>query len=265
MTPLPELISALDRCRQAAEGQPALAEAVAAVAAHSLALCHQLEALRRERDEFAGFALAGQAMIGLAHELNNLLNGVVLQASVMQLQADPKFHAALDGIRRQANQATGLLRPLGQLSALRAKTFYPVDLGRVVEDVLREQPALAGRVIYSPAATPLPPVRAVSAALKQLVRLVLSGASAWATPPVRVGTEKQGDGVQLVIEIAAPPPRDGEDSPPVNADAVLWNHLNDLERLAAQSLLRQLEGALRMEVRPSGCSVRVRWNTRPAD
>ncbi len=265
MTPHPDLISALDRCRQAAEGLPALAEAVAAIDAQSLALCHQLEALRRERDEFAGFALAGQATIGLAHELNNLLNGVVLQASVMQLQADEKFRAALDGIRRQANQATGLLRPLGQLSALRAKAFYPVDLGRVVEDVLREQPALAGRVVYSPAATPLPPVRAVAAALKQLVRLLLSGASVGSATPLRVGTEKQGDGVQLGIEIAAPPPRDREDSPPVNAETVLWNHLNDLERLAAQSLLRQLEGALRVEARPGGCSVRVRWNARPAD
>ena len=135
----------------------------------------------------------------------------------------------------------------------------------MVEDVLREQPALAGRVVYTPATTPLPPVRAVSGALKQLVRLVLSGAAAWATTPLRVGTEKQGDGVQLVIEIAASP-RDGEAAPPpVNADAVLWNHLNDLERLAAQSLLRQLEGALRLEARPGGCSVRVRWNARPAD
>ncbi len=265
MTQPPDLISALDRCRQASEGLPALADAVAAVDAHSLALCRQLEALRRERDEFAGFALAGQAMVGLAHELNNLLNAVVLQASVIQLQADEKFHPALDGIRRQANQATGLLRPLGQLSALRAKTFYPVDLGRVVEDVLREQPALAGRVAYSPAATSPPPVRAVSGALKQLVRLLLSGASAWAATPVRVGTEKRGDGVQLVIELAAPPSRDGEDAPPVNADSVLWNQLNDLERLAAQSLLRQLEGALRVEARPGGCSVRVRWDARPSD
>ena len=241
MTPHPDLTADLECCRR------------------------QLEALRRERDEFAGFALAGQATMGLAHELNNLLNAVVLQASVMQLQADPKFHAGLEGIRRQANQATGLLRPLGQLSALRTKTFYPVDLGCVVEEVLREQPALAGRVAYTPATTPPPPVPAVFAALKQLVRLLLSGASVGAAPPLRVGTEKQGDGVQLVIDIAAPPSRDGEDSPPVNADAVLWNHLNDLERLAAQSLLRQLEGALRVWAWPGGCSVRVRWNARPAD
>lgn len=109
----------------------------------------------------------------------------------------------------------------------------------------------------------MPPVRAVSGALKQLVRLLLTGASAWAPTPVRVGTEKQGDGVQLVIEIAASSAR--ENAPPGNADTVLWNHLNELERLAAQSLLRQLEGALRVEARPGGCSLRVRWNACPPD
>ena len=79
------------------------------------------EAAERERDEFAGFALAGQAAAGLAHELNNLLNTIVLQASVLQLQVDDKFHPALDIIRKQANVSTGLLRVLAHVSGERSR------------------------------------------------------------------------------------------------------------------------------------------------
>ena len=84
------------------------------------------EAAERERDEFAGFALAGQAAAGLAHELNNLLNTIVLQSSVLQLQVDEKFHSALEVIRRQANVATGLLRTLSQVSGEAPKLTIPL-------------------------------------------------------------------------------------------------------------------------------------------
>ena len=213
----------------------------------------EYESLRRERDELAAFALAGQATVALAHELNNVLNGVALQAAVVQVQVDGKFHPALDVIRRLARQATDILRPLSQSAAERAKAFYPVDVAHAVQEVLRERPALAVRVVLTPAPTPLPPVRGSVSVLKQLVQLLLSSVSTGAQAPLRVRVDAQGTGVELLI--------DAEDPVRPPTDAVPWDGLGELERLAGQSLLRQLQGALRVEPLPQGgVRVRVCWD-----
>src|SRR5665213_3289143 len=181
----------------------------------------------------------GQAGRGLAHELNNLLNTIVLQASVLQLQVDEKFHSALDVIRRQANGSTGLLRVLAQVSGDRAKSFYPVDLNRAVQEVLTEQAALAAQVLWAPAEQPLPCFRGIYSAVKQVIRLLLKAASDNASSSLRLRASGEGEGVQLIIE--------SEESPAESVDcAFLWGRLGELEQLAGQSLLRQLDGALRV-------------------
>ena len=221
---------------------------------HCADLRRRLEEAVRERDEFAGFALAGQATAGMAHELNNLLNSVVLQASLLELQLDKAFHGNLDVIRRQALQATGLLRLLGQVSSERSRRFYPVDLNRAMADLLRDDPALAARVHFTPSSSPLPPVRGAVSAAKQLIRLVLSAGS---PSPLRVRTEAEGAGAQIVVE--GPLAADGGEAAPT-ADAVLWLRLGELERLAGQSLLRQLGGELRVTAGPGGeVALRVCW------
>jgi signal transduction histidine kinase len=214
------------------------------------------EAAERERDEFAGFALAGQAAAGLAHELNNLLNTVVLQASVLQLQIDEKFHPALDMIRRQANQSTGLLRTLAQVSGERAKSYYSVDLNRAIQEVLGEQPALAARVQWVPGGQPLPCLRGVTSAVKQMVRLLLSAASGDAPSALRVRTSGENGDVRLLIE------SDESLAAPIDGP-ILWGRLGDLEQLAGQSLLRQLDGELRVAPRPGGgFLLRITWKKR---
>jgi signal transduction histidine kinase len=217
------------------------------------------EAAERERDEFAGFALAGQAAAGLAHELNNLLNTIVLQSSVLQLQVDEKFHSALDVIRRQANVSTGLLRTLAQVSGERAKTYYPVDLNRAIQEVLAEQAALAAQVHWAPVEQPLLCIRGIYSAVKQLLRLILKAASGGASSALRVRAAGEGDGVQLVIE--------SEESPTELIDcASLWGRLCELEQLAGQSLLRQLDGAMRVAPRPGGgFRLSVAWEKRDKD
>jgi signal transduction histidine kinase len=214
------------------------------------------EAAERERDEFAGFALAGQAAAGLAHELNNLLNTVVLQASVLQLQIDEKFHPALDMIRRQANQSTGLLRTLAQVSGERAKSYYSVDLNRAIQEVLGEQPDLAARVQWVPGGQPLPCLRGVTSAVKQMVRLLLSAASGDAPSALRVRTSGENGDVRLLIE------SDESLAAPIDGP-ILWGRLGDLEQLAGQSLLRQLDGELRVAPRPGGgFLLRITWKKR---
>ena len=214
------------------------------------------EAAERERDEFAGFALAGQAAAGLAHELNNLLNTIVLQASVLQLQVEETHHPALDMIRRQANVSTGLLRVLAQVSGDRAKSFYPVDLNRALQEVLAEQSTLAALVQWVPAENSLPSVRGVYSAVKQLVRLILTAASGPNLSPIRMRASGEGEGLQLVIE--------SEECPAESVDnAFLWGRLGELEQLAGQSLLRQLDGTLRVGPKPGGgFLLRITWEKR---
>jgi hypothetical protein len=227
-----------------------LARTLLTECAGALANRRRLEDALRERDELAGFALAGQATTGLAHELNNLLNGVVLQASVLQLEVDEKLHAPLDVIRRQAAQATGLLRPLGLVSAERARGFYPVDLAHVIHDLLLGDAALAARVHFTPPADALPPIRGATSAVKQLLRLLLSAASS--ESPLRMHTAAAGAVVQLVVQGSDSSARGKEGQPPPTAETVVWARLGDLERAAGQSLLRQLGGEMRVEADPGG-------------
>jgi signal transduction histidine kinase len=213
------------------------------------------EAAERERDEFAGFALAGQASAGLAHELNNLLNTIVLQASVLQLQVDEKFHSALEVIRKQAILSTGLLRTLSLVSGERAKTFYPVDLNRAVQEVLAEQTTLAARVEWVPANEPTPCFRGIYSAVKQLIRLLLTAASGGSSSSLRARVCGDGEGVQLIVE--------SKENLAEPADAAcLWGRLSDLEQLAGQSLLRQLDGGLHVASRPDGgFHLHLAWKT----
>ncbi len=214
------------------------------------------KAAEQERDEFAGFALAGQAAAGLAHELNNLLNTIVLQASVLQLQVDEKFHPALDVIRKQANASTGLLRTLSQVSGDRVKRFYSVDLVRAVQEVLAEEPALGARICWASPGQPLPTFRGIYSGLKQVVRLLLK-AAAGESSSLQVRACCDGPGVQLVIEC-------NEDLTASNDCGLLWSRLGELEQLAGQSLLRQMDGELQMAPRPDGGFI-VRASWRPCN
>jgi signal transduction histidine kinase len=245
-----------------AKGQ---AEAALTVFADALTVRRRLEAAEQERDEWAGFALAGQALTGLAHELNNVLNSVVLQASVLEMQLDERFHAALDVIRRQTLQATGLLQPLGQVSAARAKASYAIDLTDAVREVLQHDPEAAARVHFVPPAGAIPPIRGLMSAVKQLTRLLLAAATAASRSVIQVRTAAEGAGVQLIAEYRLASGAHAPGDVPLTADNVVWSRLDDLERLAGQSLLRQSGGELHVESRPEGgFALRVCWAAAPA-
>jgi hypothetical protein len=238
----------------------AVAHALLTEAAGGLAHRRRLEDAERERDELAGFALAGQATAGIAHELNNCLNAMVLQASVLQMELDAKLHGPLDVIRRQAAQATGLLRPLGQASAERARGFYAVDLSQVLNDLLCGDPALAGRVRFVAPAADIPSVRGATSAVKQFLRLVLTAAAS-ASPLLRMHVAADGAGVRLLAEGFEAEQQDG--AAVASAETVVWARLGDLERAAAQSVLRQLGGELRVEAAAErGFRLTVSWGGR---
>src|SRR5690348_14922564 len=119
------------------------------------AILARCEALQREQAELARFALVGQAFIGLAHELNNALNSMMLQTSVVQLRVDEQARHELDAIRQHGAQAAFLLRSLQQVVQERREKSYNVDLNSVVAEALEEDAELRRRV--SPRLSPKAP------------------------------------------------------------------------------------------------------------
>jgi hypothetical protein len=229
----------------------ACAEALLTVCASTMALRWELETVRGEQAELARFALVGQAFIGLAHDLNNALNSMMLQASVVQLRSDERTRNDLAPIRQHGAQAAGLLRSLQHVAQERREQSYAVDLNAVVASVLEEEPELRSRVAvqFAAEAATIPSTRS---AVKQLVCLVLEGICAGTKSAVQVRIEKLADGAGLYLQVAEAPAGMAEEGSPPLADAVLWQNLDEVGRQAGQSLLRQLGGTLEVERRAEG-------------
>jgi hypothetical protein len=233
------------------------AEALLAVCGPAVAVRWQWETARGEQEELAKVALLGQAFVGLAHELNNALNSMMLQTSVVQLRVDAQARTDLAAIRQHGVQAAALVRSLQHVSQERREKAYPVDLNNVLTDVLEETPALRRRVSaqLDGEATWIQSTRS---AVKQLVRLLLEGLLAGTKSALRVRTEKREGGVALNVEMAETPAEteQGASTP----QTVLWQHLDEASRHAGQSLLRQLGGTLTVDWgKDKGWVVRVVW------
>jgi nitrogen-specific signal transduction histidine kinase len=215
------------------------------------ALLARCEALQREQEELVRFALIGQAFIGLAHELNNALNSIMLQTSVMQMRVDEQGRQELAAIRQQGAQAAGLLRMLQQVVQERRDKSYPVDLNSVLTEVVEQEAELRCRVVLR-LSQRIPPLQSTRSAVKQLVRLLLAGVCAGTKATVQAATGEEGGDAVLSLSIPGP---EGEASP----DALLWQNLDEVSRLAGQSLLRQLGGVLTVEPTDLGPTLRVVW------
>lgn len=211
------------------------------------------EALEREREELVRFALIGQAFIGLTHELNNMLNSMMLQSSVVQLRVDEQARRELAAIRQHGAQAAGLVRSLQHVVQERREQSYPVDLNSVLAEVLEETEELQRRV--SPRLSPnVPLIQSTRSALKQLVRLLLEGVCAGTEAAVMAATSEQAGGAAFSLTIA------GALDAASPVETLLWQNLDEVGRLAGPSLLRQLGGTLTAEQSAEGAMIlRIVW------
>jgi phosphoglycerate-specific signal transduction histidine kinase len=216
------------------------------------ALSARLEALQHEQAELARFALIGQAFIGLAHELNNALNSMMLQTSVVQMRVDEQGRQELAAIRQHGAQAAGLVRTLQHVVQERREKSYPVDLNSVLTEIVEEEPELRRRIslCLSPKA---PLIHSTRSAVKQMIRLLLEGVCTGTRATVKAATAEHEDGAVLRLTLA------GAASEDSTAEALLWQNLDEVGRLAGQSLLRQLGGALTAERSGDARILHVIW------
>jgi phosphoglycerate-specific signal transduction histidine kinase len=216
------------------------------------ALQARCESLQREQAELARFALIGQAFIGLTHELNNALNSMMLQTSVVQMRVDEKGRQELAAIRQHGAQAAGLVRTLQHAVQERREKSYAVDLNSMLAEILDEESELHHSVsLVLSQKTPV--IQSTRSAVKQLIRLLLEGACAGKQTTVTVATGEQGGGAVLSLTLTGP---QGEES---IVEMLLWQNLDEVGRLAGQSLLRQLGGTLTAEQTGNEHIFRVTW------
>lgn len=229
-----------------AEGQDeevmALVKAFLETAARGLAfLLHAesdsqaLEAVARRRREEEGLVMAGDAVTGVAHALNNSLNRILLQAALVQMHVPEDVREEVGVIRKEGAEAAALLRPLQQLRSEGMSVKGPVSLPGLVSAALRDVPDAVGRVETD---FPEEPVELVAeqGALHRLLRLMIQTAlnSTPEREKVRVAVARKDGQVRLSVE-------------PAGALAALATEEDDpgggvgvLEHLAMRSLLRRL-------------------------
>jgi signal transduction histidine kinase len=254
-------------------GWLAPAETLLLGTAQTLALHLQLEVGDRQRHELleqiaesADLVLLGEAGAGLIHELNNCLNGILLQASIVETRVPPGLREEIDVIRRQGRQAAALLRPLQQARQERRQRVRPVDLNQVVREVQTVE-AEESRHVRTDLAPDLPPVEATYGGLRNLVRWLLHAALSRqpsSAGPVSVRTRVEGPRVLLVLEDAGPPLPETALVHLFDMEEGIFAPSSLLEGLASQSLLRQFGATLQAQARrEGGLTLTVEWKVAP--
>lgn len=134
-------------------------------------------------------ATLGQLASGIAHDFNNLLMGVLGVSDILlKKNADQGDRHLLEMLRQSAQDGAQMIRQLQALgSGKREDTFEPVDITRIVQDVIEftrsrwagEQLAANSPVEIIFEADPLPPFRGNSAELREVfTNLVLNAVEA---------------------------------------------------------------------------------------
>ncbi len=223
------------------------AEALLALAAPLVGLHLQAEArLREEREAHADIATVGDAVMGLAHELNNHLNTMMLQASVVQIEVDESLGEELAVIRREGMAVAARLRLLQDFRARSRLAAVPVDLHALLRRAAALVPALQGRARWR-LADGLPAIVANYAGLLRLLssclRLVADRAP---DGPVSIRSEQREQTVRIALG-----PLPG--LPVAEHLAELFSseenprHDRVMQGLAAESLARLVEVRWRLE------------------
>jgi hypothetical protein len=215
----------------------------------------QIQSLKDEHREFSDLITAAEALAGLIHQLNNCLNSMTLQASVIQLKVDESLREELSVIRREGARAAAWLRPLQQFREQFRQARAPLNVNDIVGEVLYDNPEFAS-CVGTDLSGDLPTLSINRRALKRLLvfllRLVISDESRTV-----LKTIPRGRRVELFFELVQPGLVPGNLNNLLEREREPGGALNDLELFAVYSLVRWVGGDLRVEQGPHGASVLI--------
>jgi hypothetical protein len=217
---------------------------------------------QQELAELTPAAAVGTATLGIAHELGNCLNSMMLQASIIQMQAPADLKEKIAAFRNQGAQAAALLRPLQRLRHQGKETLYPVDVNAILREVLAEKnDCLAQfRVDEAPDLPPLLSTRAAALRLFRFLRDGLLGLAASPTDVIRGETSRQNGGGKfaLTLKVLLPEPTALKDL--FCSGEGLFANMDEIDRLAIQSLMRMLDVALHAaNLEKQGLTLELTW------
>jgi|SRR5579864_7475051 len=205
--------------------------------------------LDEERREWAEMLLAGDAMLGYVHELNNSLNSMMLQASVLELKAGEAIRSEVELIRKLGKEAASKLAQFARHRERYRQVKTSVDLNQAARELFTNDLEAGNGMAteFWPSALTL---HVHPLVLKLLISVMLRIAKPWHKQSgSRLRTIAIDKYVWLVIE-------------PVSKETGLiqssqWTDLAEelgepLEILAAQSRARLVEAKLQVAVDASG-------------
>jgi PAS domain S-box-containing protein len=249
---------------------------------HVFGACQDVTDMRRAQEEvFAKQKLEtlGGLANGIAHDVNNLLGGVVAQAelALYELQSGSSPIEEITSIREVAMRGSEIVRELMIYAGTDTQQLAPLDLSTVVEEMLGFLKVSVSKrvVIETELAVDLPQVSANSARITQLLmNLVANAAEAIGDREgfIRITTQRiaataamaggnpstQGDVVQLEVS-------DGGRGMPLEIQARAFEPFfttkargRGLGLAVVGGIVRSLDGAVRVESAPQkGTSIRV--------
>jgi signal transduction histidine kinase len=178
-----------------------------------VALYDRTEELRAQRDLVTKEKLAtiGEIASGVAHEVNNPLAAIRMEAELLSAAADAETGASARTIIREVDRAAGIIRSLLQLARRADTTPTPVQLNHVILDVaeirrrvLRPENVDVETVLDDDA----PAVLGLSQDLIQVVLNLVSNAEhavrGRSPAVIRLGTKSLDGWVRLAVDDSGP-------------------------------------------------------------
>jgi signal transduction histidine kinase len=205
-----------------------------------------------QRREWAELVTMGDALGGIVHDINNSLNSIMLQASLLQLKADESLRQDIVLIRQEGSQIAARMTLLQRLREQFRNDRARTDLNAVVQEVVSQ----CGKGLHFQLMLDAGPFILVEnpGALKRLAALLLGIArsASGADAEIEVKTLLTDQRVHLVMSPSGMSPADH------SGDTT--EGLAEMERLAAQSLARLVSAELTLPEDNSGNrSVSATW------
>jgi signal transduction histidine kinase len=211
----------------------------------------------RELRELQRYGDIAEAVSPVLHEVGNLLNTMVLEASNLELQAPAQLRSGFQVIRRSARQLGSLLNQFADYRSRKSPRPYPVELNAIVREAAS---CLAGgreRLTLDLAVGPILVVGS-TVQLQILIRLLLTNALQATAPsagPVAIHTEQQAGQAQItVLDVGPALPEAGSGS----ALADVREGADVFELATCQAIVRHLHGHWEATNRAEGQGVITR-------